>query len=237
MTIAELEGSAWVKPDPMSNPRSIERRFRANRFRHVRSLLEAGLAKKEKIEILDLGGTEAYWSIAEDFLAEHRGRIDITLLNNEPIDPPKSAVFQAISGDACAADLFAGRRFDLVHSNSVIEHVGEIDRMQAFAANVRRLSDSYFIQTPNYWFPLEPHFRVVGFQWLPLRARAAMMQRYNLGFFPRAQSRDEAWQNVVEIRLLDAKLMRRLFPEAELREERVAGLTKSLMAVREIVRQ
>lgn len=231
MTIANAEAGSWVKPDPMSDPRSIERRFRANRFRHVRQLLEAALLEKDRIEVLDLGGTEAYWAIADDFLAEHRGRVAITLVNNEPIAEPKNAALSAVSGDACDGDLFKGRRFDLVHSNSVIEHVGETDRMQAFADNVRRLSDRYFVQTPNFWFPLEPHFRVLGFQWLPLSLRVALMQRRNLGFFPRAKSREEAWRNVAEIRLLDRKLMRRLFPEADLREERVAGLTKSLMAV------
>ncbi|MCE7030232.1 class I SAM-dependent methyltransferase [Jiella avicenniae] len=233
MTIANAEAGSWVKPDPMSNPRSIERRFRANRFRHVRQLLEAALAERDRVEVLDLGGTEAYWAIAEDFLAEHRGRIGITLVNNEPIPEPKNAALSAVSGDACDAGLFAGRRFDLVHSNSVIEHVGEVDRMQAFADNVRRLSDRYFVQTPNFWFPLEPHFRVLGFQWLPLSLRVALMQRRNLGFFPRAESHEEAWRNVAEIRLLDRRLMRRLFPEADLRDERVAGLTKSLMAVRD----
>ncbi|WAP68981.1 methyltransferase domain-containing protein [Jiella pelagia] len=231
MTIAQLEAGSWVKPDPMSNPHSIERRFRANRFRTVRQLLESALQEKERIEVLDLGGTESYWAIAEEFLAQHHGRIGITLVNNEPIDPPKNAVFDAVSGDACEGALFAGRRFDLVHSNSVIEHVGEAERMQAFADNVRRLSDRYFVQTPNFWFPLEPHFRMIGFQWLPLSLRVALMQRRNLGFFPRAKTREEAWRNVAEIRLLDRKMMRRLFPEADLREERVAGLTKSLMAV------
>ncbi|MBO0905854.1 SAM-dependent methyltransferase [Jiella sonneratiae] len=233
MSVAHLDTGRWVKPDPMSNPHSIERRFRANRFRHVRRLLEAALEERERIEVLDLGGTEAYWAIAEDFLSEHRGRIGITLVNNEPIEAPKDPVFRPVFGDACDGNLFGGKRFDLVHSNSVIEHVGEEHRMRAFADNVRRLSDRYFIQTPNYWFPLEPHFRVVGFQWMPLRLRAALMRRANLGFFPRAKTAEEAWNNVAEIRLLDKKLMRRLFPEADLREERVAGLTKSLMAVRD----
>lgn len=224
---------AWVKPDPMSNPRSIERQFRTRRFRHVRQLMEAALQERDRIEVLDLGGTESYWAIAEDVFAEHRDRITITLVNNEPIDPPKNPVFRAVSGDACSKELFPGKKFDLVHSNSVIEHVGDERQMQAFADNVRRLSDRYFVQTPNYWFPLEPHFRVPGFQWLPLSARAALMQRFNLGFFPRAASRDEAWRNVADIRLLDAKMMRRLFPGAEHLEERVAGLTKSLMAVQD----
>ena len=90
---------AWVKPDPMSNPRSIERQFRTRRFRHVRRLMEAALQEREEIEVLDLGGTESYWAIAEDVFAEHRDRITITLVNNEPSDPPKNPVFRAVSGE------------------------------------------------------------------------------------------------------------------------------------------
>ncbi|MCQ0988342.1 class I SAM-dependent methyltransferase [Jiella marina] len=216
----------------MSNPQSVERQFRARRFRHMRAMIDACLREKETVEILDLGGTEDYWRIAEDYLAQNAGRIHITMVNNEPGVPPSSAAFSAAAGDACDPELFAGRRFDIVHSNSVIEHVGDEARMAAFADNVRRLSDRFFVQTPNYWFPLEPHFRFVGFQWLPLGMRIALMQRFNLGFFPRARSYEEAHANVAEIRLLDRRMMRCLFPEAAIVDEKIFGLTKSLMAIR-----
>ncbi|MEX6506010.1 class I SAM-dependent methyltransferase [Jiella sp. M17.18] len=231
MSAVETLDDHWVKPDPLSNPLSIERRFRARRFEHVRSLIEECLQQKERVEIVDLGGTEKYWLIAEDFLREQSGRVAITLVNNEPIDPPKSNIFTSLLGDACDPALFGDRRFDLVHSNSVIEHVGERERMAAFARNVRRMSDRYYVQTPNFWFPLEPHFRVVGFQWLPLPLRAMLMRQFNLGFFPRARTVEEAWNNVREIRLLDRRAVAELFPSAEIRIERVAGLAKSVMAI------
>ncbi|MBO0663341.1 class I SAM-dependent methyltransferase [Jiella sp. MQZ9-1] len=230
MSVAQVSNS-WVKPDPMSDPQSLERRFRARRFFHVRRLIEGALQTKKRIEILDLGGTEAYWTIADDFLSVHRGRISIILVNNETAAPVSEEMFVSVAGDACDPELYAGRRYDLVHSNSVIEHVGDVARMRAFADNVRRLGERYFVQTPNFWFPLEPHFRVPGFQWLPLAVRVAMMQRFNLGFFPKARSYDEAYRNVADIRLLDRKLMRQLFPGATLVDEKVAGLTKSLMAI------
>ncbi len=121
-------------------------------------------------------------------------------------------MFKSLHGNACDPDLLAGRRFDLVHSNSVIEHVGDWAAMVAFSRTVHRLSDRHFIQTPNYWFPLEPHFRVVGFQFLPLRLRASLTRHFNLGFFPRAASVEEAWSNVRDIRLLDRSMMATLFP-------------------------
>lgn len=222
----------WQKRDPLADPQSLEFRFRARRFERIRPLIEAALARKDHVEILDLGGTEAYWSIAAPFLAPVRDRLTITLVNNEEAPAPRGAMFRSLLGNACDPQLFAGQRFDLVHSNSVIEHVGDETQMRAFADTVRRLSDRYFVQTPNYWFPLEPHFRVLGFQYLPLGVRAALMKRFNLGFFPRARSAEEAYANVRDIRLLDAAMMARFFPEAEIAMEKVAGLNKSIMAIR-----
>ena len=75
-------------------------------------------------------------------------------------------------GDACDPKLFEGRRFDFVHSNSVIEHVGDDEQIRRFARNTRRLGDRYYMQTPDYWFPYEPHFRFPGFPMAAgLRAR------------------------------------------------------------------
>ncbi|RIY02585.1 SAM-dependent methyltransferase [Aureimonas flava] len=223
----------WVKPDPLSNPKSLERRFRARRFAQVAPLIEAALARRRHVEILDLGGTEAYWEIGADLLRRHAGRITVTLVNNEPAAEPRSAMFRSVDGNACDPALFEGRRFDLVHSNSVIEHVGDWDAMVAFSRTVHRLADRHFVQTPNYWFPLEPHFRVVGFQYLPLAVRAYLSRHFNLGFFPRAGSVEEAWSNVRDIRLLDRAMMRTLFPGSRIASERVAGLTKSIMAIRD----
>jgi len=118
---------------------------------------------------------------------------------------------------------FADREFPVVFSNSVIEHVPP--RLQAaFAAEIRRVSDRYFVQTPNRWFPIEPHYQFPFFQFLPRRARQSLNRRFTLGWLPRGQ-----WE---EITLLSARDLRRLFPDAEIHRERLLGVTKSLMAVR-----
>ena len=125
-------------------------------------------------------------------------------------------------GDATRMPYRDGQ-FAVAFSNSVIEHVPR-ELWPAFAAEVRRVSERYFVQTPNRWFPIEPHYQVPLFQFLPRRVQMALNRRFALGWQPRGE-----WE---EIRLLSARDLRRLFPDAEIHRERFLGLTKSLMAVR-----
>jgi hypothetical protein len=118
---------------------------------------------------------------------------------------------------------FAAREFPVAYSNSVVEHIPK-KLQQAFADEVRRVADRYFVQTPNRWFPIEPHYQVPLFHFLPKRIRQAINKRFTLGFQPKGH-----WE---EITLLSARDMKRLFPDAVIHRERVLGLTKSLMAVR-----
>jgi SAM-dependent methyltransferase len=118
---------------------------------------------------------------------------------------------------------YADGEFPLIFSNSTIEHVpGHLQ--QAFADEVRRVGQRYFVQTPNKWFPIEPHYQFPLFQFFPERLRRALNSRFTLGW----QKKGE-WE---DIKLLSARDLRRLFPDAEIHRERLFGLTKSLVAVR-----
>jgi len=221
-----------VKADPYANRESLEFGFRAKRFEHVRRLIEAILTERGACEILDLGGTETYWKIGEEFVQRNRARLSITLVNTEAENVSDTELFTAIQGSATDPALFGGRSFDLVHSNSVVEHVGRWPDMCAFAANVRRLAPRYYVQTPNYWFPYEPHFRFPGFQYLPEWARREMIMRFSLGFFRRIEDRNEARNIIEHHRLLSKRQMARLFPDANVTFEKVMGLNKSILAVK-----
>lgn len=226
--------SQTLAVETYSNPVSIESRFRRARFARVEALIEQALESRKVIDIIDLGGREIYWTIATGFLARHRGRIRIHLVNLESDLEPvgDKGLFEAHAGDACDGDVFQGQAFDLVHSNSVIEHVGGWDRIGQFADNVRRLAPRYFVQTPNFWFPLEPHFRVPGYQWLPPRWRTHLLQMRRLGFYDREPDYRKARAIVEEVKLLTRHDMAHLFPDADIAVERVFGLPKSIMASR-----
>ncbi|MFO1173122.1 MAG: class I SAM-dependent methyltransferase [Hyphomicrobiaceae bacterium] len=226
---ASTTGGAAVPADPYAQPTSLPYRFRAHRFATVKASIDATLAEKGRCRILDVGGTERYWDIAGDLL-RHPG-VEVDLVNIEAMPVTRSA-FRSFAGDAADLSGLDDMSYDLVHSNSVIEHVGTWDRMMKMAENVRRLAPRYYVQTPNFWFPLEPHFRAPFFHWLPEQLRYRVFMNMRLGFRGQAPSVDAAMRSIQGACLLDQRQMRALFPDAQIKRERVLGLTKSWMAVR-----
>ncbi|MFD2261572.1 methyltransferase domain-containing protein [Lacibacterium aquatile] len=194
-------------------------------------ILERIAADKSQIRILDLGGTLRYWSLLPPDTLE-RLDLSITLVNLPGSVPLASRPrFHLIEGDACNLIDHPDASFDLVHSNSVIEHVGDWARMQAFAGEVHRLAPHYFIQTPDWAFPVEPHFMTPFFHWLPRNARMQLVQRAALGHMRRARSATEAAQIIDDARLLSYRQMSILFPHARIERERFLGWPKSLIAI------
>lgn len=218
--------------DPYKNSKSVEFGFRAKRFEEIRQIIQTILDEKGHAEILDLGGSEKYWLIGSDFIRANKSRLKFTIINPEVQESSDTSLFNFLVGDACDPKLFDGRRFDFVHSNSVIEHVGNDEQILRFAKNTRRLGDRYYMQTPDFWFPYEPHFRFPGFQWMPATVRAWLMTKMRLGFFARQTNWNEAKDHVDSIRLLTSGQVKNLFPDAKIKRERFFGLSKSIMAIK-----
>lgn len=232
--VSATDASSRVKPrhsvaNTYLNQNSLAFKARQRRFRFVRQMIEDVIAEKGSCRIADIGGTEYYWQISDGFLDQ--SPVEITLINLEA-PPTKGDRFQSIAGDATDLSDIDDNAFDLVHSNSVIEHVGNWDQMSKMAANVRRLAPSYYVQTPNFWFPYEPHFRCPFFQYLPEQVRAKLLMTFNLGFGGRRETLDAAMRAVQSAVLLDGKQMQVLFPDAEMKRERIAFFTKSLMMMK-----
>ena len=177
------------------------------------------------MSVVDLGGDIRSWKGSPVRPAS------LLLINTVEQEVPEWA--EAMVADACdLPDSVRSRRFDLVYSNSVIEHVGGHVRRSMFASTASSLGDRLWIQTPYRYFPLEPHWLFPGFQFLPVAARARLMQRVPLGSYPAGLKAAEAVGQVLDVELLSATEMRFYFPDAELWHERFAGLTKSIVAIR-----
>lgn len=220
----------WV-----SIARSVSSRSRAERARLFRESFELS----PQTLVLDLG---CGWG---DYMAE--------VLAFTPVSPEN--VFAADINEDCVARAqknhgftgvqlregkgldFPDKHFDIVFSNSVIEHATlpkerlfdvtservfremSMVNQRSFAAEIRRLGKGYFVQTPNRWFPVEPHTRLPLMGWMPRPVLIAFIRATRLDWSP-------DWN------LLTASQMQELFPDADTITEKFLGMRKSIIAIK-----
>jgi len=189
-------------------------RWRRRRYERFLALCE--VEPDERILDVGVGAGSALerFNTTNEILA-----VDIAPLESEWLSGANVTV-QVADGTSLP---FEDRSFPVAFSSSVIEHVPR-ELHEAFASEIRRVADRYFVQTPNRWFVIEPHYQFPFFQFLPERVQRALNARFTLGFQEKG-----SWEDIT---LLSAGDLRRLFPDAEIHRERVLGLTKSVMAVR-----
>jgi ubiquinone/menaquinone biosynthesis C-methylase UbiE len=136
---------------------------------------------------------------------------------------------------------FEDRFFDLVYCSSVIEHVTvpkeqvwtmgsgreflrvAAMRQASIAHEIRRLGKGYFVQTPNKWFLIESHTWLPFVGYLPRRVLVPLLRITNRYWIKRTSP---------DWRLLTFAEMRKLFPDAVIKKEKLLGMTKSIMAIK-----
>ena len=199
------------------------RRFRAGRMRRFL----AAFGVNVRTRVLDVGGTPLNW-----LLAPIRPRV--TLVNMPRAKEPLPAGFEMVFATGSVLP-FPDRAFDIVFSNSVIEHIGDPAARQRFAEEVRRVGRSYWVETPNRRFPVEPHLCTPFLHFLPRRWQEWVVRRgtvWDALERPTPDRREYYIGHYLgEVRLLDAAELSHLFPEARILRERFLGMTKSLIAV------
>ena len=202
---------------------SLSRYFRRRRME--RFARELGIDSETRI--LDIGGTPDCWAL----LAE---RPRLTLLNT-PRAADDLAGATWVAGDGRSLP-FRDGTFDVVFSNSVIEHVGDAASQQSFAREVARVGRRFWVQTPNRWFPVEQHLLTPFIHWLPKEWQRPIVPRFNVWSMLMRVTPDRRKfyieHYLADVRLLSYSQMRDLFPGARVIRERLWGLTKSLVAVR-----
>ena len=201
------------------DPNSFANKLRAKRFRQFEKWI-APLPRP--LRMLDVGGTNDYWA-----LRGWAGRSDIQIVTVNP--QAEEQIYdniQALAGDATKLE-FEDRSFDVIFSNSVIEHVFTFENQRRMASEVQRVGKCFWIQSPNYWFPLEPHFDMPGWHWMPVSWRVALIRRWKFGSLGPCADPVQAREMIEEVRLLTKRELREIFPGATLVPQRFCGLVKS----------
>jgi SAM-dependent methyltransferase len=122
-----------------------------------------------------------------------------------------------VQADAADGLPFADREFDLVYCSSVIEHVPPA-RRAAFAAELRRVGRGFYVQTPAFSFPIEPHALLPVAHWLPPSLRKPYWRLGAAG----------DWEKISLLRRREVEVLFGM----PARPERFCGLVKSWVCVR-----
>jgi len=197
--------------------RRIHRTFRAKR---MRAFCESFSVTPETT-VLDVGGFAAHWENAPV-----RPRLTILNLCSAPAGTPPDVEW--VQGSALALP-FEDKSFDIAYSNSVIEHVGDYRAQERFAREVQRVGRRYYVQTPNKYFPIEPHYLGLFTQFWPRRVAVPLIRYATLRGLIERLDQKEIEEMLNEIRLLAPPEFLSFFPGATLIRERVGPFTKSLM--------
>jgi len=193
------------------------KRWRIRRMELFRSIMEP----PPGCRILDVGGTPDLWRLSG---------IDasVTLLNlpgtASRLTPNDIAGFEVIHGDICQLPEIADG-YDMIFSNSVLEHVGSIRRQRAFSSAVNR-GRSIWVQVPAPCFPIEVHCRRLFWWALPASLRRRQIRKW-VRYGKRWRGRQMAGTRPISRERFES-----LFPYAECLVERVAGIPKSYLIYR-----
>jgi hypothetical protein len=200
------------------------RHFRGQRMR----LFERTFQLTARTRVLDVGGSPGIWQFAS---VQPR----LTMLNLPSAIEPAPEFIARVGGDGCTLP-FKDKAFDIVFSNSVIEHLGAQSQRERFAREIARAGRYYWVQTPDRRFPVEMHLMLPFVHYLPKRWQRTIAGRFTiwqlLAHPSPAQRRYYVEHFLDELHLLDAGELQALFPDSRIVRERLLGLTKSLIAVR-----
>ena len=228
------------KSQDLTNPNSLRSKIRKRRVKHLVNFIFE-IIKKEgltKLKICDIGGTYRYWLLFpfEDFkeitfeisIVNLEKIIELENTNYSKLFNHANLKFKTEVGNGCDMPQYEVNEYHLAFSTSVIEHVGNWQNIIKFASETQRVGKYHFIQTPNYCFPIEPHYflPLIHFFPRPIHTKLLMLLK--------KRSFHEATANFEDNRMLTLKEFRYVYPHSKLIKEKYFLLNKSFTLISKI---
>lgn len=207
----------------------------SQRSRRIKmDLLQHHLALQGTERVLDIGSQVDFQAqqVLERF--PDQSRITAVNIGTEHLQAIRRA-YPGVHAVQCDARRlpFADKQFDVVYSNAVIEHVGDLADQQRMADEVRRVGKRWFLTTPNRWYPFEFHARLPLVSWLPAKWMHGIARQCGYNHVHRRYQRGNDYSDV---RLLTARQLRRMFPDSLILKPRVTFWPETLVVVGPVAR-
>ncbi len=170
---------------------SLPVRIAAKQRRHMFTHFMEACAVKPDTTVLDVGVTSDQTYESSNYLEElleNKSRITATGIDDASFLQEKYPGLTFVHGNGLALP-FADASFEVVHASAVLEHVGSFENQIKFISECARVARrSFYITTPNRFFPVEFHTVLPLVHWLPKRHFRALMRMTNREFFSREEN-------------------------------------------------
>jgi len=166
----------------------------------------------EQTKILDVGYSDKEYSPNDNYLEQHYPypKMITALGVDDPKEFPKRYPdVKAIKYNGTIFP-FADKKFDIVWSNAVIEHVGGYEQQLLFLKEMLRVGKQVYFTTPNRFFPIEVHTRLPFFHWLPKQYFDFIAKKLNKG-----------WATGKYMHLLSQNNIERLLSDADVKRYKI----------------
>ena len=197
---------------------ALHRKSREKKYRLFTQLLHPDA----NMRILNVGASGTRTGLSDQLEAwyEHRERITGGGISTADVEDYKNSYpeVQAVVFDGCSLP-FADKSFDIVYSNAVLEHLPGRKLVKRFAKEVQRVGKGWFVTTPNFWYPFDPHYHLPLVQLLPQNAQKQLVRK--LGKTPYDY-----------LHLFTRNELRALFPTSTVIRCRVTFYPETLIAYR-----
>jgi 2-polyprenyl-3-methyl-5-hydroxy-6-metoxy-1,4-benzoquinol methylase len=189
---------------------------------------EKDFGLSDKTTILDVGGSDYNWGLINQ-------EPQVTIIN---IHYPEGGMSKVAKpnlkfkiGDGTQLE-YPDKHFDIVYSNSVIEHLYTYENQKKFADETMRTGKSVYVQTPAAEFFMEPHLITPFIHWLPASWESRLIKNFSVWGILTRPTRKECDDFLAERRLLNYKEFKELFKDCDIQREKFLFFTKSYIAVK-----
>ena len=183
-------------------------------------------------KVLDIGAEidpECKSSI--QFIDGYKWKDKISAINLSPEHISKiKSFYPFVDARVCDARSlpWEDKYFDIVYSNAVIEHLGTFANQVKMASEIMRVGKSWFIATPNRWYPFEFHMRLPFVTWLPchgyLWVGSKISYNHELKKYVKGNRRSD-------LRLLSVRELKKCFPGSNITVSRVTFMAETLICI------
>jgi len=138
--------------------------------------------------------------------------------------------YELVTGNGGKLDFVSNQEFDIVFSNSVIEHVGSKEKQMEFVREILRVEKGHWVQSPAWVFPIEPHLMGLFIHWFPRAWQKYLVRHFTIWGVVTKPSQMRAEEFLDGIRLINYREFRDFFPDSTIIVERWMSLPKTYIA-------